>query len=591
MEVYNFMRKTKIVCTIGPASENLNTILELIKNGLNVARLNFSHGTHEEHRRRIETIKQARELLGQSVAILLDTKGPEIRTGNFKDGEAFLEEEKEFILTTKEILGDASIGSITYKGLPMDVKPTDRILLDDGLIELEVLEVLNDTDIRCKIKNSGVIKNHKGINVPGVKINLPAVTKKDMNDIIFGINNDIDLIAVSFVRKVEDVLEIRRILEEHQAEDIHIISKIENQEGVDNIHGIIEVSDGIMVARGDLGVEIPAEQIPIIQKMIIRECNNAGKPVITATHMLDSMIRNPRPTRAEVTDVANAIFDGTDAIMLSGETAAGKYPVETVKTMANIAKTTEKALDYTAILREKGVGKEKSITDAISHATCTSAQDLGASAIITATSSGYTARMVSKFRPRAPIVVATTSKKVARQLALTWGTYSIITQKGYSTDEVFDISIQKALEEGYIKGGDLVIITAGVPVGVVGTTNTIKVHIAGEVLVKGVGIGKKSALGKVCIIDNIEDLEKKFKEGDVLVTAATDKEMVDFMERSSAIITEEGGLTSHAAVVGLNIGKPVIVGANNATKVLKDGIIVTVDTIRGLVYSGEATVL
>ncbi|WZL72099.1 pyruvate kinase [Clostridiaceae bacterium 35-E11] len=585
------MRKTKIVCTIGPASEKKDTLTKLIESGMNVARLNFSHGTHQEHQKRIDTIKEVRKMLKVPIAILLDTKGPEIRTGKFQEEEIFLEEGKFFTLTTKDIVGNQEIGSITYKGLPGDVKKGDRILIDDGLIELEVVEIIGDTDIQCRINNSGIIKNHKGVNVPGVKINLPAITQKDKEDIIFGIENEIDFIAASFVRKAEDVLEIRKVLEEHNADYIQIISKIENQEGVDNISKIIQVSDGIMVARGDLGVEIPTEQIPLAQKMIIAECNTVGKPVITATQMLDSMMRNPRPTRAEVTDVANAIFDGTDAIMLSGETAAGKYPIEAVKTMANIAETTEQSLDYRAILREKGVGKEKSITDAISHATCTSAQDLGASAIITATSSGYTARMVSKFRPKAPIIVSTTSQKVARRVTLTWNTYSVLVNEGYSTDEVFDLSIQKALETGYIKGGDLVIITAGVPVGVAGTTNTIKVHIAGEIVAKGMGIGKQSATGKVCIINNPQEGKQKFEEGDILVTVATDKDMVGFMEKAAAIIVEEGGLTSHAAIVGLHLGKPVIVGAEDVTKILKDGSIVTVDAIRGLVYSGRANVL
>ncbi|QEK11592.1 pyruvate kinase [Crassaminicella thermophila] len=585
------MRKTKIVCTIGPASENKETLMELMKSGMNVTRLNFSHGSHEEHKKRIDTIKEVREELGLPVAILLDTKGPEIRTGNFKDGEAFLSEGEFFTLTTRDILGDTTIGSITYKDLPNDVKPGDTILIDDGLIGLEVLEIIDGTDIKCVVRNSGMVKNHKGVNVPGVKINLPAITQKDIDDIIFGIQNGIDFIAASFVRKPEDVLEIRKILEEHNANDIQIISKIENQEGVDNIEKIIEVSDGIMVARGDLGVEIPTEQVPLVQKMIIKSCNGVGKPVITATQMLDSMIRNPRPTRAEVTDVANAIFDGTDAIMLSGETAAGKYPIEAVRTMANIAETTEKSLDYEAILREKAVGKERSITDAVSHATCSSAKDLGASAIITATASGYTARMVSKFRPKAPIIVSTTSEKVMRKLAVTWGTYPIITQKGHSTDEVFDLSVERALETGYIKCGDLVIITAGVPVGVAGTTNTIKVHIAGKVLAKGMGIGSNAATGKVCVVRDAIDAKNKFKEGDIIVTVATDKDMVEFMEKAAAIITEVGGITSHAAIVGLNIKKPVIVGANDATKLLKDGDVVTVDSIRGLVYSGEANVL
>ncbi|QZY55026.1 pyruvate kinase [Crassaminicella profunda] len=585
------MKKTKIVCTIGPASEQKEILTELIENGMNVTRLNFSHGDHDEHQKRIETIKEVREELGIPVAILLDTKGPEIRTGNFKEGEAFLNEGEFFTLTTRDLVGDVTIGSITYKELPKDVKVGDTILIDDGLVGLEVLEICDGTDIKCKIKNSGMIKNHKGVNVPGVKINLPALTEKDKNDIIFGIQNGIDFIAASFVRKAEDVLAIRKVLEEHHAEDIQIISKIENQEGVDNIDKIIEVSDGIMVARGDLGVEIPTEQVPLAQKMMIQKCNHVGKPVVTATQMLDSMMRNPRPTRAEVTDVANAIFDGTDAIMLSGETAAGKYPIDAVKTMANIAKTTEDALDYKAILREKSVGKNISITDAVSHATCTSAQDLGASAIITATSSGHTARMVSKFRPKAPIIASTTNEKVVRRLLLNWNVYPIMTAEGDSTDEIFDSSVKKALETGYIKGGDLVIITAGVPVGVAGSTNTIKVHIAGDVLIKGMGVGRKSAVGNVCVANNAKEADTKFKEGDILVTIATDKDMVPYMEKASAVIAEEGGLTSHAAVVGLNLEKPVIVGANDATKLLKDGQVVTVDGTTGLVYSGKIRML
>ena len=585
------MRKTKIVCTIGPASEKKQVLEKIILQGMNVARLNFSHGNHEEHLKRIDVVKEVSGELGLPVAILLDTKGPEIRTGNFKDGEAFLEEGKEYTLTTRDILGDENICTISYKELPQDVKKGDSILIDDGLIGLEVLEVIGNTDIKCSIKNSGTVKNHKGVNVPGVKINLPAITQKDTDDIVFGIENGIDFIAASFVRKAADVLEIRRILESHNAGDIQIISKIENQEGVDNIDEIIEISDGIMVARGDLGVEIPTEQVPLVQKMIIKKCNIVGKPVITATQMLDSMIRNPRPTRAEVTDVANAIFDGTDAIMLSGETAAGKYPIEAVSTMANIAKTTEASLNYEQILKEKGIGKDKSVTDAISHATCTTAYDLGASAIITATSSGHTARMVSKFRPKAPIIATTTGQKVARRLALTWGTYPVVIREAKSTDEVFDAAIQKSLDTGHIKGGDLIVITAGVPVGVAGTTNTIKVHIVGEILVKGMGVGKNSAVGKVAIVNNAQEAETKFNEGDILVAVGTDKEMVKYMEKAAGIIVEEGGLTSHAAIVGLHLGIPVIVGTTAATTILKDEMIVTVDSIRGLVYQGKARVL
>ncbi|SDZ21580.1 pyruvate kinase [Proteiniborus ethanoligenes] len=585
------MKKTKIVCTIGPASESEGVFEKLVLNGLNVARLNFSHGTHEEHKKRIDVIKKVRENLDIPVAIMLDTKGPEIRTGDFKDGTVELVEGQEFTLTTRDVLGDDKICSITYEGLPNDVKPGDVILIDDGLIELNVIDVINNSDIRCKVINPGPIKNHKGVNVPGIKINLPAVTKKDIDDIIFGIKNEIDFIAASFIRKASDVIEIRRVLEEHAANNIQIISKIENQEGVDNIDEIIQVSDGIMVARGDLGVEIPTEEIPLVQKSIIKKCNEEGKPVITATQMLDSMMRNPRPTRAEVTDVANAILDGTDAIMLSGETAAGKYPLEAVKTMANIALRTEHSLDYKEMIRNKSIGRDITVTNAISHATCSTAQDLGAAAIVTATSSGYTAKAVSKFRPAAPIVAVTPKKDVMRKLMLVWGVYAILSSSVDSTDEVIDSSVESAIKKGYIKQGDLIVITAGIPVGVAGSTNLIKVHIVGEILIKGTGIGNTSAKGKICIVNNINDLESKFKAGDILVAVDTDRDMVAYMEKAAAIITEHGGLTSHAAIVGLNIGKPVIVGAADATTILKDGELVTIDSIRGLVYRGETTVL
>lgn len=585
------MRKTKIVCTIGPTSESKEIFSELVKKGLNVARLNFSHGNHEEHLERIRMIKEVREELGIPIAILLDTKGPEIRTGDFEEGVAELKEGQEFILTTENVIGDESKCSISYDKLPEDVKKGDRILIDDGLIELEVISTLDNNNIKCRVNNGGVVKNKKGVNVPGVKINLPATTKKDISDIEFGIENGIDYIAASFIRKAEDVHEIRRILEKNNAHHIQIISKIENQEGLDNIDEIIEVSDGIMVARGDLGVEIPTEMVPLAQKEMISKCNKVGKPVITATQMLDSMMRNPRPTRAEVTDVANAIFDGTDAIMLSGETAAGKYPVEAVRTMANIAERTEQSLDYEAILKRRASDKETSVTYAVSHATCNTAHDLGASAIISATSSGFTARMVSKFRPKAPIIAATTRPEILRRLVLVWGVKPVLIKDVNSTDEIFELSIDKAKEHGYIENGDLVVITAGVPVGVSGATNLIKVHIVGEVLIKGMGVGKNAAAGKVCNVRGASDLEEKFQDGDVLVTIATDKDMVKYMEKASAIIVEEGGLSSHAAIVGLSLGKPVIVGAENATKLLEDKQMITVDSIRGLVYSGKARVL
>ncbi|WDV45213.1 pyruvate kinase [Clostridiaceae bacterium M8S5] len=581
------MKKTKIVCTLGPASNSEDTIKGMIDKGLNVARLNFSHGSHEEHKTRIDMVKKVREEKGKPIAIMLDTKGPEIRTRDFENSSVELKDGQSYTITTRDILGNDEICSVTYEGLPNDVKPGDSILIDDGLVGLEVKSI-DGTDILCTVKNAGVIKNKKGVNVPGVKINLPAITKKDVSDLEFGIRNNIDFIAASFIRKTSDVLEIREILEANNAEDIMIISKIENQEGVNNIDEIIEVSDGIMVARGDLGVEIPAEDVPLVQKMIIKKCNKAGKPVITATQMLDSMIRNPRPTRAEVTDVANAIIDGTDAIMLSGETAAGKYPLQAVETMANIARKTEPTLDYQKILSMKA---DSSITNAVSHATCTTALDLGAAAIITATSSGYTARAVSKFRPSSPIIAATSSDKVRRKLCMVWGVESILIEESNSTDEIIDNSVSTAVSKDFIKNGDLVIITAGVPVGVSGSTNLIKIHTVGEIMFKGTGIGKKSAIGRVCKIDEVSDAQTKFKEGDIIVCVATDKDMVKYMEKASAVITVKGGLTSHAAVVGLHLGIPVVVGAENALSKLNDGDIITVDGSIGVVFKGEAKIL
>lgn len=585
------MKKTKIVCTLGPASETKEIFKQLVIDGLNVARLNFSHGTHEEHQSRIDMVKEVRREMSIPVAILLDTKGPEIRTGKFSEPEVMLEEGQTFTITNRDVLGDQSICSVSYEGLPNDIKPKDVILIDDGLIAMEVQEVKDKTDIICRVLNGGIVKNHKGVNVPNVKINLPAITSKDRLDIEFGIRNGIDFIAASFVRKAADVLAIREILEQNNGEHIQIISKIENQEGMDNLDEIIEVSDGIMVARGDLGVEIPTEEIPLAQKSMIRKCNKVGKPVITATQMLDSMIRNPRPTRAEVTDVANAIFDGTDAIMLSGETAAGKYPVESVRTMSVIAVRTESAINYRELLRSKDLDKETSITDAISNATCNIAMDLGASAIVTATSSGHTARMVSKFRPGQIIVAATTEKRVTRQLSLSWGVYSVLTTHLDSTDDIIDTSIAKALECQLIEHGDLVVITAGVPVGVAGTTNLIKAHIVGEVLVSGTGIGKKSATGRVRIITNESDTWKTFEEGDILVAEMTEADLVPLMSRAGAIVTVEGGLTSHAAVVGLNLYKPTVVGVKDALISLKDGDLVTVDAASGQVYSGRTQVV
>lgn len=468
------MRKTKIVCTIGPSSESLENTKKLILAGMNVARLNFSHGDFEEHGSRIKNIRQAAKELNKTVAILLDTKGPEIRTGKLAVEPIELVQDEYITLTTEEILGDKDRISITYKDLPNDVEVGSTILIDDGLIGLTVVGI-EGTEIKCRIVNGGTIKSKKGVNVPGVAISLPGITEKDANDIVFGIEQDIDFIAASFVRKASDVQEIRDLLAKHNASHIKIISKIENQQGVDNLDEILEASDGLMVARGDLGVEIPAEEVPLVQKRMIEKCNLAGKPVITATQMLDSMQRNPRPTRAEASDVANAIFDGTDAIMLSGETAAGKYPVESVLTMSRIAEKAESALNYREIFLKQRIAQETTVTEAISQSVAISALDLNAKAIISSTESGLTARVVSKYRPQAPIIAVTTKERTLRQLALTWGVTPIQGKTASSTDEMFEYSLKGGLESGLVKPGDLVVITAGVPLGQSGSTNLVKV--------------------------------------------------------------------------------------------------------------------
>lgn len=475
------MKKTKIICTVGPACESENILLRMVEVGMNVARLNFSHGDYEEHGKRIKTIKMVSELTGQPLAILLDTRGPEIRTGEFEKKEEYLREGQEYTLTIREVLGDDTVSSITYKGLPNDVKVGDTILVDDGLIELKVTEIFNGKDIKCTVQNNGVIGDHKGINVPGVYTRMSSLTQKDIEDIKYGIKSGIDFIAASFVRSSGDVLAIREVLENNNAGYIKIIAKIENAEGIKNIDEIIHASDGIMIARGDLGVEIPTEELPLLQKRIIKKCNKIGKPVITATQMLDSMIRNPRPTRAEVTDVANAILDGTDAIMLSGETAMGKYPVDAVTTMSQIAVRTEESMDENRSkqLTDYNNEEEFAVTDAISKATCNIAMNLEASAILTGTATGYTARMVSKFRPQQSIIATTTDPKVHRQLCMSWGVYPILLDSVESTDELISKTVSEAMRHGQIAKGDMVVITAGIPVGVGGTTNLIKAHVAG----------------------------------------------------------------------------------------------------------------
>ncbi|MFJ7736823.1 pyruvate kinase [Lysinibacillus sp. NPDC097287] len=586
------MRKTKIVCTIGPASESPETLEKLIEAGMNVARLNFSHGSHEEHEGRINTIREVAEKLGKPVGILLDTKGPEIRTHNMRNGELHLSVGQVIDISMTEVEGTEKCFSITYDRLIEDVDQNSIILLDDGLIELRVLaKDMEKGLIHTIVENAGVLKNKKGVNVPGVSVQLPGITEKDAQDILFGIKQGVDFIAASFVRRASDVLEIRELLEQNGGSHIQIIPKIENQEGVDNIDEIITVSDGLMVARGDLGVEIPAEEVPLVQKKLILKCNQVGKPVITATQMLDSMQRNPRPTRAEASDVANAIIDGTDAIMLSGETAAGLYPVESVQTMNKIAVRTENSLDYRQIVSKRSREKEANMTEAISQAVAYTSINLGVKAVLAPTESGNTAKMIAKYRPGVPIIAVTGSVNSAQMLTLVWGVQPVVCQRVTSTDEILELAVDESLKHGFVNHGDAVVITAGVPVGEAGTTNLMKVHIIGDLLARGQGIGKASVVGKTVIAKNAAEALAYETEGHILVTVGSDRDMMPALENCVGLITEEGGLTSHAAVVGLSLGIPVIVGVKEATTLIRHGQEITMDAETGVIYKGHASVL
>lgn len=461
---------------MGPSTMDEYVLKRLIEEGMDVARFNFSHGTHEEQKVRMDMVKKLRKECGKHIALLLDTKGPEIRTRDFEGGKVEIEAGQTFTLTTRDIVGDNTISSITYKDLAKDVEIGTKILIDDGLIELKVKDII-DEDLVCEVINGGFVSNHKGINVPGVHLNMPYMSQKDIDDILFGIKQDVDFIAASFVRSAKDVLEIRKLLDDNGGKDINIISKIENAEGVKHIDDIIYVSDGIMVARGDMGVEIPGEEVPVIQKMIIRKVYNAGKQVITATQMLDSMMKNPRPTRAETTDVANAIYDGTSAIMLSGETAAGLYPIESVQTMVRIAERTEEDINYRGRFFQIERRANNNVTDAVCHATCTTAIDLNASAVVTVTKSGTSARNISKYRPVCPIIAGTTSDKVCRQLNMSWGVVPVHLEEKNEIFELFDHAVEAAKDSGFLKSGETVVVTAGVPLGVSGNTNMIKVQV------------------------------------------------------------------------------------------------------------------
>ncbi len=583
------MRKTKIICTLGPATDKSeNIVRDLMLSGMNVARFNFSHQTHEEHKRRLDTIVRLREELNLPIATLLDTKGPEIRLKTFKNGRVELKSGDKFTLTTRDIEGDETIVGVSFVDLPKDVTKGNRILIDDGLIELRVEEV-DGTDILCTVINGGTVSNTKGVNVPGVSLSMPYISEKDEQDIIFGIKNGFDFIAASFTRSADDIMQIKQILNHHNCHDIRIIAKIENAEGVANIDDILRVSDGIMVARGDMGVEIPYEQIPALQKMLIKKGYNAGKQVITATQMLDSMMKHPRPTRAETTDVANAIYDGTSAIMLSGETAAGDYPVESLKAMVKIAVRTEEDIDYQKRFNMRDTREAPNVTNAISHATVTTAHDMGAAAIITVTKTGQTARMISKYRPMCPIIGCSDNAKVRRQLNLSWGVTPVAVEEKTNTDELFAHAVDCAIRDGLLDNGDLVVITAGIPLGISGTTNMLKVHVVGNVLASGTGVSPGVVCGNLCVCDDEAEVLRDFKKDDILVIPHTSNAILRQLKNAKGIITEQDGLQSHAAVVGMALDVPVIIGAHNCTKLLKSGWTVMMDANRGIICSDSNT--
>ncbi|KIS03461.1 pyruvate kinase [Paucilactobacillus wasatchensis] len=584
------MKKTKIVSTLGPASTDVDTIVKLINAGANIFRFNFSHGDHEEHLGRITNVHKAEEITGKTVGIMLDTKGAEIRTTVEKEGKIeFNIGDKVRISMDDSLEGTHDKIAVTYPGLFDDVDKGGHVLFDDGLLDM----LIDDKDdankeLVCTVQNHGVLGSRKGVNAPGVSINLPGITEKDASDIRFGLDHEINFIAASFVRKPQDVMDIRALLEEKHMEHVQIFPKIESQEGIDNFDEIIKVSDGLMVARGDMGVEIPAENVPLVQKTLIRKCNLLGKPVITATQMLDSMQENPRPTRAEASDVANAVFDGTDATMLSGESANGDYPVESVATMNRIDIKAENALDEFGT--ETFDFDKADVTESIGSAVARTARELGIHTIIAATNSGYTAKMISKYRPNADILALTFDERTQRGLMVNWAVQPYIVDKPANTDDMFDLAAQKAVELGFAKEGEQIIITAGVPVGERGTTNLMRVQLIGSKLVQGQGVGDQSAVGNAVVVDSANDAVTKVTEGSILVAKSTDKDFLPAIEKAAAVVVETGGLTSHAAVVGISMGIPVIVAAEGATTKIGNGQLITVDARTGSVYKGSANV-
>lgn len=583
----HFMKKTKIICTLGPSTDKKELLVDMIRSGMDLARFNFSHGSHSECEARLNLLKEAEKEAGRLVGYVADTKGPEMRLGLFKGDKTTLVPGHEFILTTENVEGTAEKAHVNYAGLPEEVKQGDTILLNDGKLSLEV-QSTTDKEIHTIVVNGGEISSRKRVAVPGAFLKLPFLSDADISDITFAAQHGMTYVAASFVRNAHDAMEIRRLLEK-LGSPMGIIAKIENQEGVDNIDDILQVVDGVMVARGDLGVEIPMEDVPIVQKEIIAKCNALGKPVVTATQMLESMITNYRATRAEANDIANSIFDGTDAIMLSGETASGAYPLEAVQTMARIAKRTEDAIDYVTVFKHKGIGAQVQMTDAISHATVQIAQELEANAIMSITESGYTARLVAKYRPKAHVLGVSPKEESLRRMSLYWGVTPLKGENKASTDALIEASLKNALDAGLIKKGDSLVVTAGMNVGKVGSTNLIQVVNVGQKIVSGQGIGKKAASGIVLRVEKKADLEQ-FKPGMILAVAALENEMGTCAAQSGGIIAEEGGFTSPAAIIGINYGIPVIVGAKGAMEALETGDLVTLDVTTGSVYAGKINV-
>ncbi len=583
------MRRTKIVCTLGPSTDPPGMIDELIRAGMSVARLNASHGTLGEHLSRLRAVRVAAQTQGVHVAVMVDLRGPEVRLGPIPGDSLLLAEGQSLDLVTEAGAAGPADLVVDWPGFAEKMSPGVRVLIDDGNLVLEVMES-GDGRVRCRVRVGGELLGGKKINLPGVLLDLPFVDGRDRDCLALAVREDAEWVAASFVRSAADVLEVRRVVEEEGGRP-GIIAKLETAAGVESLESILKVADGIMVARGDLGVEMSVEEVPVVQKRLIARANHLGKPVITATQMLESMIGRPRPTRAEASDVANAIYDGTDAVMLSAETAVGRYPVEAVRTMVRIAERVERDPEVGEAARHRVRVSLRTVTDAISQATCQMASDLGAAAIITATTSGHTARMVARHRPTVPVIAATPDPAVARRLALIWGVRALLTSGAEGTDLLVEQAIDASVQAGLVVEGDLVVITAGVPVGVPGTTNLIKVHPVGAILLRGMGIGGQPVSGPARVGKHPSDLARRFERGDILVALNTDRDFMALLEQAGGVVVEEGGMTSHAAIVGLNLGIPVIVGAEGALGILRDGQLITIDPVRGLVYRGQAKIL